>query len=52
MKWSVRDLINFSYHPGVNEAYEGTWLSGDQEGNGGSQNETYGLDWLNPADDD
>ena len=29
MTWSVRDLLNFSYIPGVNEAYEGSWASGD-----------------------
>ena len=29
MKWSVRDLLNFSYIPEINEAYEGTWADGD-----------------------
>ena len=29
MKWSVRDLLEFSYIPGINEAFEGTWASGD-----------------------
>ena len=29
MKWSVRDLLNFSYIPEINEAYEGTWANGD-----------------------
>ena len=23
MSWSVRALLNFSFHPGINEAYEG-----------------------------
>ena len=29
MKWSVRGLLNFSYVPGINEAYEGTWADLD-----------------------
>ena len=29
MKWSVRGLLEFSYAPGINEAYEGSWVSGD-----------------------
>ena len=29
MKWSVRDLLNFSFIPGINEAFEGTWADGD-----------------------
>ena len=47
MRWSVRDLLDFSYSPGINEAFEGTWdpdqrclddtLMGDT---------TLGLDWL------
>ena len=40
MKWSVRDLLHFSYSPGVNEAYEGTWASGDPIP------DDMGLDWL------
>ena len=29
MSWSVRSLLNFSYSKGLNEAFEGTWASGD-----------------------
>ena len=29
MKWSVRDILHFSFIPGVNEAYEGSWAHGD-----------------------
>ena len=29
MRWSVRALLDFSYIPGVNEAFEGTWANGD-----------------------
>ena len=29
MSWSVRALLEFSYLPGVNEAFEGTWAHGD-----------------------
>ena len=29
MKWSVRNMLRFSYFPGVNDAFEGTWASGD-----------------------
>ena len=29
MKWSVRELLNISYNPTVNGAFEGTWLLGD-----------------------
>ena len=29
MKWSVRSLLEFSFVPCVNEAYEGTWAHGD-----------------------
>ena len=28
-KWSVRDLLNFSYVPRINSAFEGTWAHGD-----------------------
>ena len=28
-RWSVRKLIDFSYLPGVNDAFEGTWAHGD-----------------------
>ena len=29
MKWSVRTLLEFSYLPGINEAFEGTWAHND-----------------------
>ena len=29
MKWSVRSVLDFSFIPGVNEAYEGTAAHGD-----------------------
>ena len=29
MKWSVRDLLEFSYIPEINGAFEGTWADGD-----------------------
>ena len=32
MEWSVRDLLNFSYIPIINEAFEGTWAHGDPIG--------------------
>ena len=31
MTWSVRGLLHFSFHPGINEAYEGSWASGDPQ---------------------
>ena len=43
MKWSVRELLEFSYVPGINEAYEGTWASGDPLP---ALNETLDYDWL------
>ena len=30
MRWSVRDLLNFSYIPEVNAAYEGSWADGER----------------------
>ena len=35
MKWSVRDLLDFSYVPGINEAYEGSQANQDGPMNGG-----------------
>ena len=29
MSWSVRDLLDFSYIPNLNEAFEGTWAHVD-----------------------
>ena len=34
MKWSVRDVLDFSYTKGINEAYEGLWTDGMSESNG------------------
>ena len=46
MKWSVRDLLNFSYNPGINEAFEGTWASGDPIP------DDLGLNWLDRGSGD
>ena len=43
MKWSVRELLDFSYVPGINDAYEGTWASGDPPP---LMDETLDLDWM------
>ena len=29
MKWSVRNMLDFSFAPGLNEAYEGNWTNSD-----------------------
>ena len=31
-KWSVRDLLDFTYVPKINEAFEGTWTNSDPAG--------------------
>ena len=31
MKWSVGELLDFNYIPGINEAMEVTWASGDPQ---------------------
>ena len=48
MKWSVREILNFTYHPGVNEAYEGTWNNSDHRTTWGpcGTDESLSLDWL------
>ena len=48
MTWSVRKLLDFSYIPGINEAYEGSWTAtGPPAGEGGSQLEvSLDLGWL------
>ena len=47
MTWSVRDLLDFSYLPGINEAYEGTWAAGDPLPGGDDMSDTsFGLDRL------
>ena len=53
MKWSVRNLLHFSYHPRINQAFEGSWErggAGDDEN--GNLNVTLGLEWLEGADND
>ena len=53
MKWSVRELLNFSYQPGINEAFEGTRTEGDLDLNEDNiLNESYNLHWLNLSADD
>ena len=47
MTWSVRNLLNFSYHPSINEAYEGTWADGDPPPEVGlGADESFELGWL------
>ena len=29
MTWSVRSLLEYSYHPAINGALEGSWAHGD-----------------------
>ena len=42
MSWSVRDLLDFSYCPGINEAYEGD----PQWDNSTLADTSLGLGWL------
>ena len=44
--WSVRDLLDFSYNPGINEAFEGTWQSGDPLPLSGTHDASFDLGWL------
>lgn len=47
MAWSVRQLLDFSFAPGINEAFEGTWANSDPiRGNAGPGDDSLGLDWL------
>ena len=47
MTWSVRNLLDFSYSPGINEAFEGTWVNGDPLPEADSSLDiSLGLDWL------
>ena len=47
MAWSVRDLLNFSYIPGINGAFEGVWNEGERPTGGTScLDDTVGIDWL------
>ena len=53
MKWSVRDLLDFSYNPGINEAFEGTWINDDQLPVADSPLDvSLGLAWLDEEDGD
>ena len=47
MRWSVRDLLDFSYVPGINETYEGTWTNSDPPLDNDT---TLGLSWLETED--
>ena len=50
-RWSVRDLLEFSYLKGINEAYEGTGERGAWEGDLCAVDDL-GLDWLGREDED
>ena len=53
MKWSVRQLLNFSYIPGINDAYEGNWASGDPPAMASDDMDvSLGLEWLDDDLDD
>ena len=53
MKWSVRNLLDFSYGPGVNDAFEGTWTDSDLGRMDESlADDVLGLDWLHGLDGD
>ena len=45
MKWSVTDLLNFSYTPAIYDVYEGNWTCNDfTETNGRTSDVSLGLD--------
>ena len=48
MSWSVRKLLDFSYCPGINEAYEGDRILEEIAVNDGTLglDGTFSLDWL------
>ena len=48
MKWSVRKLLEFSYTPPINEAYEGSWKSSDAH----VLDSPLGMSWLDDSEDD
>ena len=53
MDWSVRQLLNFSYIPGINEAYEGNWTGDGREGLGQDVLDvSLGLEWLDDSQND
>ena len=39
MQWSVRSLLDFSYIPSINDAFEGTWAHGDPQNQNDLQSE-------------
>ena len=50
MLWSVRGILNFSYGPGINEAFEGSWETGDQQiEDGETMDLTLGFEMLTDA---
>ena len=54
MTWSVRTLLDFSYHLRINETFEGTWADRDPLPDGShSLDISLGLDWLedDPGDE-
>ena len=53
MMWSVRELLDFSYIPGINEAYEGTWACSDHWPEVGDEmDQSLGLGWLGDGEGD
>ena len=50
MKWSVRQLLDFSYIPGINAAYEGSWGE-KRQGEAPTLDCTLDLGWLDGRDD-
>ena len=51
MKWSVRDLLNFSYVPGINEAFEGTWTDIDPPKDN-VMDDSLDLSWLGDSEEE
>ena len=52
MIWSVCDFFYFSYVPGINEAFEGTWTSGDPSPEGDRLSDaSFGLERLDDNND-
>ena len=51
MKWSVRNILDFSFTPALNEAYEGSWTNDDSTPvQPGELNASVGTDWMDDAD--
>ena len=54
LKWSGRDFLDFSFNLGINEAFEGTWASGDPSlENKWPSDVSFELEWLkdDPGDE-